>query len=53
MSDIKCMYELEYVNNIVQLTVYNKNGDVVYYKEYNTEKGAKIAAEKVYKKYWK
>ena len=50
MRDI---YELEYVNNMVKLTVYNENGDKVYYKEYKTEKGAKIAANKVYKKYWK
>ena len=50
MRDI---YELERVNNIVKLTVYNKDGETVYYKEYNTKKGAKIAAQKVYKKYWK
>ena len=50
---MRYIYELEYVNNIVKLTVYNKNGDIVYYKEYKTEKGAKIAAQKVYKKYWK
>ena len=50
MRDI---YELEYVNNMVKLTVYNENGDTVYYKEYKTEKGAKIAAQKIYKKYWK
>lgn len=53
MSGIKCMYELERVNNIVKLTVYNKNSNTVYYKEYNTWKGAKIAAQKIYKKYWK
>ena len=50
MRDI---YELERVNNMVKLTVYNKNGDTVYYKEYNTWKGAKIAAKKVSDKYWK
>ena len=49
MRDI---YELERVNNMVKLTGYNKNGDIVYYKEYNTWKGAEIAAKKVYKKYW-
>ena len=49
MRDI---YELERVNNRVKLTVYNENGDIVYYKEYTTRKGAKIAAQKVYKKYW-
>ena len=49
MRDI---YELERVNNMVKLTVYNKNGDIVYYKEYNTWKGAEIAAKKVYKKFW-
>lgn len=52
MSESKCMYELERVNNMVKLTVYNENGDTVYYKEYNTLKGAKIAANKVCKKYW-
>ena len=52
MSESKCMYELECVNNMVKLTVYNESGDTVYYKEYNTWKGAKIAAKKVYKKYW-
>ena len=50
MRDI---YELERVNNMVKLTVYNKDGDKVYYKEYSTWKGAQIAAKKVYKKYWK
>ena len=50
MRDI---YELERVNNMVKLTVYNEDGDTVYHKEYKTEKGAKIAANKVYKKYWK
>ena len=49
MRDI---YELERVNNKVKLKVFNENGDTVYYKEYKTEKGAKIAAQKVYKKYW-
>ena len=49
MRDI---YELERVNNKVKLTVYNENGDTVYHKEYKTEKGAKIAAKKDYKKYW-
>ena len=52
MSESKCMYELERVNNMVKLTVYNENGDTVYYKEYSTWKGAEIAAKKVYKKYW-
>ena len=52
MSEIKRMYELERVNNMVKLTVYNENGDIVYYKEYNTWKGAEIAAKKIYKKYW-
>ena len=49
MRDI---YELERVNNKVKLTVYNENGDTVYHKEYKTWKGAKIAAKKIYKKYW-
>ena len=50
MRDI---YELERVNNKDKITGYNENGDIVYYKEYNTWKGAQIAAQKVYKKYWK
>ena len=49
MRDI---YELERVNNMVKLKVFNENGDIVYSKEYNTWKGAQIAAQKVYKKYW-
>ena len=53
MSKVQVMYELEYHTNMVKLTVYNENGDTVYYKEYTTEKGAKIAAKKVSDKYWK
>ena len=52
MKNVRLMYEICSDEKWTHLTVYDKQQNVVYKKDYTSAKGARIAAARICKKYW-